>query len=97
MYCTKSEFDVYARERSIEVFDNLSDVLDTDRELHVGDEIYFVNDYGVTFGPRKILGFCKPEDNRGRCIYWDTDAYWFPAKPCQIFTPAEYDDFCNQR
>lgn len=54
-----------------------------DMELQTGDKILYVNDYGVTFGPHKILGFCKPNPD-GRCVYFDHVSYWFPAKLNQI-------------
>ena len=34
------------------IYDRLSEVIDTDDDLAVGDTVLFTNDYGVTFGPR---------------------------------------------
>ena len=56
---------------------------DANIDLSIGDKILFVNDYNVTFGPHKILGFCKPNPD-GRCVYFDHVSYWFPAKLNQI-------------
>lgn len=72
------------RERVIErngvkIHEHLRDVIDTEVNLSTGDMIMYTNEYGVTFGPHQVLGFCEP-DEYGRCIYFDHDAYWFPAK-----------------
>ena len=70
--------------RSIQVYDNIKQASpDADIELSTSDSILYVNDYGITFGPHKILGFCKPESD-GRCVYFDHASYWFPAKLNQI-------------
>lgn len=63
----------------IEIYDSLKSVMFTDIDLKVGDKVMFTNDYGVTFGPHEVLGFCKPSKT-GRCIFLDYDCYWFPAK-----------------
>lgn len=76
------------REAEGEVFYNrLSEVTDTDCDLSVGDMVVFTNDYGVIFGPHEVLAFDKPED-WDRCVYFDHDAYWFPARPDQL-TPVK--------
>ena len=67
----------------MEFFDRLSDVIDTDSDLAVGDMVAFTNDYGVVFGPKEVLAFRKPW-NGGRCVYTDSDAYWFPDRPEQL-------------
>ena len=38
---------------------------------------------GVVFGPKEVLAFRKPW-NGGRCVYIDSDAYWFPDRPGQL-------------
>ena len=35
------------------------------------------------FGPKEVLAFRKPW-NGGRCVYIDSDAYWFPDRPGQL-------------
>lgn len=54
-----------------------------DTILRKGDKVLFTNDYGVTFGPHEVLGFREPTTG-GHCVYFDHDAYWFPAKLNQI-------------
>ncbi len=72
------------REAKGKVFYNrLSEVIDTDNDLSVGDMVAFTNDYGVVFAPHEVLAFDKPED-WNRCVYFDHDAYWFPARPDQL-------------
>lgn len=83
----KSEFEKWAHRYKERVYPKLSDVLpditpDSEEDMQVGDTIMFTNDYGVTFGPHAVLGFC--ELWYGRCIYFDHDSYWFPARPDQI-------------
>jgi len=51
-------------------------------EFKVGDRVMFTNDCGLVFGPYKVIGFTKPENEfNGRFIYIDYDCVWFPAKP----------------
>lgn len=61
----KAEFQRWRAEleakHGMMIYDRLSDVIDTNDDLTVGDMVLFTNDYGVTFGPHEILGFCKPD------------------------------------
>ena len=82
----KEEFLRWKKEREAEgreVFSRLSEVMETDSGLAVGDMVAFTNDYGVVFGPKEVLAFRKPW-NGGRCVYIDSDAYWFPDRPGQL-------------
>lgn len=82
----KEEFMHWKKEREaegMEFFDRLSEVMETDSDLAVGDMVAFTNDYGVVFGPKEVLAFRKPW-NGGRCVYIDSDAYWFPDRPGQL-------------
>lgn len=63
-------------------YDRLSEATYTDRELSVGDRVIFTNDYGVVFGPHEVLAFGKPVN--GRCVYTDSEAYWFADRPEQL-------------
>ena len=64
-------------------YNRLSDVIATEFDLEVGDMVAFTNDYGVVFGPCEILAFGKPW-NGDRCVYLDSDAYWFADRPSQL-------------
>ncbi len=82
----KEDFLRWKAEREaegIEFYDRLSKVMDTENDLSVGDMVAFTNDYGVVFGPCEVLAFGKPW-NSGRCVYIDSDAYWFPDRPDQL-------------
>lgn len=82
----KKEFQEWkaAREAKGSVFYNrLSEVIDTENDLAVGDMVAFTNDNGVVFGPHEVLAFDIP-GKWGRCVYFDHDAYWFPARPEQL-------------
>lgn len=91
----KSEFDKWVRRYKERVYPKLSDVLpdvspDSEEDVKVGDTIMFTNDYGVTFGPHTVLGFC--ELWHGRCVYFDHESYWCPARPDQIkLTTMQHD------
>ena len=37
-----------------EFFSRLSEVMETDSDLAVGDMVAFTNDYGVVFGPKEV-------------------------------------------
>ncbi|EKC60370.1 hypothetical protein LEA_12898, partial [human gut metagenome] len=79
----KEEFMRWKKEREaegMEFFSRLSEVMETDSDLAVGDMVAFTNDYGVVFGPKEVLAFRKPW-NGYRCVYIDSDAYWFPDRP----------------
>ncbi|CAG9904862.1 MULTISPECIES: hypothetical protein [Bacteroidales] len=82
----KEDFLRWKTEREaegIEFYDHLSKVMDTENDLSVGDMVAFTNDYGVIFGPCEVLAFgnlC----NSGRCVYIDSDSYWFPNRPDQL-------------
>lgn len=80
----KEEFNKWVKERNLSLL-NSSIHIESAKDLNlvIGDKILFKNDYDVIFGPHEVLGFCYPEQN-GRCIYFDHDAYWFPAKLNQI-------------
>lgn len=82
----KEEFMRWKKEREaegMEFFDRLSEVMDTDSDLAVGDMVAFTNDYGVVFGFKEVLAFRKPW-NGGRCVYIDSDAYWFSDRLEQL-------------
>ena len=91
----QSEFDKWVRRYKERVYPKLSDVLpdvtpDSKDDVKVGDTIMFTNDYGVTFGPHAVLGFC--ELWHGRCVYFDHESYWCPARPDQIkLTNMQHD------
>ena len=68
---------------STEFYNRLSEVMETEDDLAVGDMVAFTNDYGVVFGPQEVLAFRKPW-NGDRCVYLDSDAYWFPDRPDQL-------------
>lgn len=82
----KEEFKEWRTKREAEgtvFYNKLSEVIDTDCDLAVGDMVAFTNDYGVVFGPYEILAFGKPW-NGDRCVYLDSDAYWFADRPGEL-------------
>ena len=82
----KEEFQKWREKHEAEgavFYNRLSEVVATDNDLEVGDMVAFTNDYGVVFGPYEILAFEKPW-NGGRCVYLDSDAYWFADRPSQL-------------
>lgn len=60
-------------------------------EFTVGTSVMFTNDYGVQFGPHRVIGFAKPEhEQHGRFIHIDSDSPWFPVKPESLKAVAEH-------
>lgn len=78
----KTEFHKWAQLYNERIYPKLSDVVTTSEDVKMGDTIMFTNDNGITFGPYVVLGFCEPW--YGRCVYFDHESYWFPARPDQI-------------
>lgn len=76
------------------IYNRLSDVIVTNNDLSVGDTVMFTNDYGVTFGPHEVLGFCKPDsflcphrfpkDEDCGIVFLDSSGYWFPDRLNQL-------------
>ncbi|MBV7542013.1 hypothetical protein [Acidovorax sp. sic0104] len=46
----------------------------------VGDIVTYTNDFGVAFHERLVTGF-SPTITHGRFVYFDSDSWWFPARP----------------
>lgn len=91
MISHKEEFQKWAKERNVEVFDKLSDVMPgCKEELHAGQICTFVNYCFVDFPGHTIMGFCKPVLS-GNCVYLDTDCYWFPKHPKNIFLDGVFE------
>ncbi|HFD4007894.1 TPA: hypothetical protein ACF33U_004179 [Vibrio parahaemolyticus] len=48
--------------------------------LKIGDTVRFKNDYGVMFYGQRIIGFGEHTGlDRERCVYTDSDAFWFAS------------------
>lgn len=59
--------------------------------LRKGQRVTFRNDYGVTFGPFRILGFCDGSGalfRYGKHVYLEKDSYWHPIAE-ESLTPWE--------
>ena len=69
-------------------YTRLSEVMQTDRDLQVGDKVMFTNDYGIVFGPHEIMAFGEPEGKR--CVFLDNDSYWFADRPDPLTPVKEY-------
>lgn len=52
-----------------------------DTEFQVGQNVAFVNDYGVIFDDLTIIGFADDASFYGKFIHLNSDSYWFPASP----------------
>lgn len=79
----KEKFEAFVKRNNIKLYDNLSDVTKTNIELAKGDQIMYINDYGLTFGPYEVLGFQEPS-KYGNCIYFEHDSYWSPCKVVSV-------------
>lgn len=79
----EEKFNKLVEKENIVIYSTLKEVIDTNIDLKKGDYVLFINDYGAIFGPRKVLGFCKPNDVNG-CIYLNYDCYWYPTQVDKI-------------
>lgn len=83
----KEDFEKWRKEPIKRIYDS-SDQVTADKAnscrigdeiLRKGDMVLFTNEAGIIFGPHEVLGFRKPT-SYGQCVYFDHDAYWFPAR-----------------
>lgn len=61
-------------------------------DLQVGDVVTFINDYGVVFPGKVVIGFDTTDHNLmkyGNFIHIDTDAYWFPHKRAELIKESK--------
>ena len=82
-YNKDHEREIYemAKRRKLVIFNELKEVAPNCKtNIKVGQICTYTNDFGVYFTGHKILGFCKPEDNYGKCVYLDIDCYWSPQR-----------------
>lgn len=52
--------------------------------LRPGDRVTYTNDQGVTFHGKTVKGFTKAVGEDGRCVYIDSDSWWFPVRPDRL-------------
>lgn len=53
----------------------------------IGDRVEFTNPNGLTFGPRKVVGFVQkpdPDFLPENTVYIDSDSPWYPVKPSSL-------------
>lgn len=79
----KEKFEAFVKRNNIKLYDNLSDVTKANIELVKGDQIMFINDYDLVFGPFEVLGFQEPS-KYGNCIYFEHTSYWCPCKVTKV-------------
>lgn len=79
----KKKFEAFVKRNNIKLYDNLSDVTKANIELAKGDQIMFINSYGLVFGPYKVLGFQEPS-KYGNCIYFEHMSYWYPCEVAKV-------------
>lgn len=79
----KEKFEAFIKRNNIKLYDNLNDVTKANIELTKGDQVMYINDYGLTFGPYEVLGFQEPS-KYGNCIYFEHASYWCPCKVASV-------------
>jgi hypothetical protein len=60
-------------------------------KLRKGQAVMFTNDYGVTFGPHRIIGFCDGTGllyRYGKHVYLSFDSYWCPVAESSLRDPT---------
>ena len=60
-----------------------TDVPDLDLPLEIGSIVSFTNEYGITFKPRKVVGFTR-KPLHGRNVLLNFDCYWFPVRTSSL-------------
>ena len=62
-------------------------------DLQVGDIVTFVNDYGIPFPGKEVIGFDTDcyMNKYGNFIHIDTGAYWYPHKRCELIKESKED------
>lgn len=87
----KEDFEKWCKEPIKRIYDS-SDQVTADKAnscrigdeiLRKGDRVLYTNEFGIIFGPHEVLGFREPT-NYGRCVYFDHDAYWCPARLSEL-------------
>lgn len=87
----KEDFEKWRKEPIKRIYDS-SDQVTADKAnscrigdeiLRKGDKVLYTNEYGIIFGPHEVLGFRGPT-SYGRCVYFDHDAYWCPARLSEL-------------
>ena len=73
------EWKIRQEAKGFKFYDKIEDI-NINSNLKIGDKVIFTNEAGVSFGPYEVLCFCEPEGD-GRCVYFDHDSYWYPARP----------------
>lgn len=73
-----------------EIPEDLCDTPPTPCNFKVGDQVTFINDYGVVFENKTVIGFA-PKVEGGRFVYFSPhDAWWFPVNPKNLIpSPRE--------
>lgn len=60
-------------------------------DLKVGDIVTFVNEYGVIFPGKEVIGFDTNHflNQYGKFIMLDSDAYWFPHTRAELIKESK--------
>ena len=66
-------------------------------ELKIGDIVTFINDYGIPFPGKEVIGYRDLSTEIDRAAAWrpdniihiDTDAYWFPHNAGELIKESE--------
>ena len=83
---------IYTFGNTVDYAAKLEQVAPEGCDLKVGDIVTFVNDYGVIFPGKEVIGFDTSEHNLkqyGNFIHIDTDAYWFPHKRSELIKESK--------
>ena len=53
-------------------------------QFKVGQNVAFVNEFGVIFDDLTIIGFASDDSFYGQFIHLNSDSYWFPHNPSSL-------------
>ena len=82
----KREIKEWLENRKMECVSRLSEIMQTENDIQVGDLVKFTNKYGITFGPYKVFAISKDDElwKDNRCIYINKSSYWYPCRPDEL-------------
>jgi hypothetical protein len=82
----KREIKEWLENRKMECVSRLSEIMQTENDIQVGDKVMFTNEAGCIFGPYEVFAISKDNElwKYGHCIFVENASYWFPNKPEEI-------------
>lgn len=74
------------RQNTMRFVPKLSEIMQTENDIQVGDKVMFTNQAGFVFGPYEVFAISKDNElwKYGHCIFLDKESYWYPCRPDEL-------------